>query len=85
MNSLRRVTKKIKSAKHNHVSATPLDCQLEPQNVEQTRNTNSRTPTPIGDGTSTAGRSIGGGVKGDHLAQDIDDADPDIIPNQYGE
>lgn len=83
----RRVTKKTKSAKHNHVSATPLDCQLEPQSGEQTRNTYSATPTSAGGNDGGTMRNSNGGLgiaKGD-LGQDIDDADPDIIPNQYGE
>lgn len=79
----RRTSQKLKSSsKHNHVSATPLDCQLDPATAgDQTRNsTGSRAVTPIVDGTN-----IVRGVNGVDIAvPDIDDADPDIIPNQYG-
>ncbi|XP_063706128.1 uncharacterized protein LOC134835187 [Culicoides brevitarsis] len=65
---------KLKSAaKHNHVSATPLDCQLDGAMMQDGRRT--------GNDTSNV-RLVGAGGEPNGI-HETDDADPDIIPNQY--
>lgn len=55
----------------------PTDCQLEP--TQQTR-APSGTPTPLGncDAHHQNSHFVG------EPPPDIDDTDPDVIPNQYG-
>lgn len=72
----------LKSAKHHtQLAVMPTDCQLEPIQHQHTR-APSGTPTPLGNNCDSHHQSSH--FVGD-LPPDIDDTDPDVIPNQYGE
>ena len=68
----------MKSAKHHtQLPVMPSDCQLEP--IQHTR-APSGTSTPMGNCIDSRRQS----PQFISDAPEVDDTDPDVIPNQYG-
>lgn len=66
----------MKNAKKVDISAKSKDCQLQP--MSQTRENGISTPLVDSSLMRQSPQLMGD-------PPDVDDADPDVIPNQYGE
>jgi hypothetical protein len=73
---------KLKNAKTLDISAKSMDCQLQSMSQTARENGGISTPLVINDG-SLMRQSPQLLIGGDPT--DVDDTDPDVIPNQYGE
>lgn len=75
----------MKSAKHTQMQAATNDCQIEPAQHTRTVPQLNAVATPMGSSCVIADSRLLNQLANDQEAPEIDETDPDVIPNQYGE
>lgn len=75
----------MKSAKHTQLQTVPNDCQIEPPQHTRAAPPMNAMATPMGSSCAVADVRHLNQLANDQEAPEIDETDPDVIPNQYGE
>lgn len=83
-NYFRNIEENLKSSKHTQLQTVPNDCQIEPT-IRTAPQISGMAATPMANSCNAIdSRHLNHQLASDQEPPEIDETDPDVIPNQYG-